>query len=113
MHASNNVVRISGVLPTSNAVKTSEEITSESSTITLENITSFTSFEGQTVGSGAGQTTGYLLVGNEIISYNSYNTSANTITIGTREIDGTKSRIHPSGSLVYKYELNGVSLTRD
>ncbi len=112
MHASNNVVRISGILPTSNAVKTSEEITSESSTITLENITSFTSFEGQTVGSGAGQTTGYLLVGNEIISYNSYNTSANTITIGTREIDGTKSRIHPSGSLVYKYELNGVSLTR-
>ena len=113
MHASNNVVRISGVLPTSNAVKTTEEITSESSTITLENVGIFTSFEGQTVGSGAGQTTGYLLVGNEIISYNTApNTSANTITIGTREIDGTKSRSHPSGSLVYKYELNGVSLTR-
>lgn len=112
MHASNNVVRISGILPTSNAVKTTEEINSTSSTITLENVGIFTSFEGLTVGSGAGQTTGYLFVNNEIISYSSYNTSTNTITIGTREIDGTKSRAHESGSLVYKYELNGVSLTR-
>jgi|TARA_R100000030_G_scaffold95512_1_gene83009 hypothetical protein len=113
MHASNNVVRISGVLPTSSAVKTTEEITTESTTITLENVGIFTSFEGQTVGAGAGQTTGYLLVGNEIISYNTApNTTTNTITIGTREIDGSKSRTHASGSLVYKYELNGVSLTR-
>ena len=112
MHASNNVVRISGIFPTSTAIKTTEQINATSSTITLENVGIFTSFEGQNVGSGVGQTTGYLLVGNEIISYNSYNTSANTITIGTRGVDGTKSRIHASGSLVYKYELNGVSLTR-
>ena len=34
------------------------------------------------------------------------------ITGITREINGTKSFAHSVGSLVYKYELNGVSLLR-
>ena len=112
MHASNNSVRIFGVKPTTIGVKLSQDLNADSTSLTVENVGIFTSFEGQSVGTGLNQSTGYLLVGNEIIEYNEFNVSANTITINERSIDSTILRKHLAGSIVYKYELNGVSLRR-
>jgi len=112
MHASNNSVKIFGVEPTTVGVKLSQDLVADSNTLTVDNVGIFTTFEGQPVGSGLNESTGYLLVGNEIIEYNNYNESANTITINAREIDSTITRKHLAGSIVYKYELNGVSLRR-
>jgi predicted small secreted protein len=57
---------------------------------------------------------GYILIGNEIISYESISTNLNIATLSgiTRGIDQTKSFSYSLGEYVYKYELNGVSLRR-
>ena len=78
------------------------------SPILVDNSANFGTFEGVGVGT---TNLGYILIGDEIISYDS--TSSGTIggTI-SRSIDGTIAKNYPAGTLVYKYELNGVSLRR-
>jgi len=77
------------------------------SALSVENTTSFSTFENVGVGT---TNPGYLLVGDEVISYTQV--SGNTIGgIITRNVSGFK-RDYPTGSLVYKYELGGVSLRR-
>tara|TARA_E500000318_G_scaffold99048_1_gene100848 strand:+ start:20532 stop:28175 length:7644 start_codon:yes stop_codon:yes gene_type:complete len=53
---------------------------------------------------------GYVLIGDEIISYTS--TAGNTLVGVTRGVNNTIPANHASGELVYKYELDGVSLLR-
>ena len=51
------------------------------------------------------------MIGDEIISYTGVS-NTNTLTGITRGINGTNTYPYSSGSLVYKYELNDVSLLR-
>ena len=58
----------------------------------------------------AGTNPGYVRIGDEIISYTGVN--GKTLTGITRGVDNTTLSTHSSGELIYKYELNGVSLRR-
>jgi hypothetical protein len=76
--------------------------------ITIEGLaTDFETFENLGVG---GTNPGYVKIGDEIISYTGVN--GRTLTGVTRGIDNTTIATHSSGELIYKYELNGVSLRR-
>mgnify|MGYP001160002957 FL=1 len=58
----------------------------------------------------AGTNPGYVKVGEEIISYTG--TNGRTLTGITRGVDNTVVSAHNANELVYKYELDGVSLRR-
>jgi hypothetical protein len=76
--------------------------------ITIQGLaTNFETFENLGVG---GTNPGYVKIGDEIISYTGVN--GRTLTGVTRGIDNTTIATHSSGELIYKYELNGVSLRR-
>ena len=67
----------------------------------------YTQFEGIAIGA---TNPGYVKVGSEVISYTG--TSGADLTGISRGIDDTVSATHPASDLVYKYEMNGVSLRR-
>ena len=67
----------------------------------------YNTFENLGVG---GTNPGYVQIGDEIISYTGVN--GRTLTGVTRGVDNTTIATHSSGELVYKYELDGVSLRR-
>ena len=84
---------------------------SENNVISVANTSIFTTFEGIPVGAA---NTGYVLIGQEIIGYSAVGNGSLTITNSPsgRGIDQTLITLHDKNSLVYKYELNGVSLRR-
>jgi len=85
--------------------------------IKLDSILPFTIFENVDVSSN---NPGYIKIGTEIIKYTGYDLNTNTLTGITRNIDSTTVDIFPnltigkhlSGSPVFKYEFNGISLRR-
>lgn len=107
MHSNSNMVTISGVAPDTVPEELTSSIISSSTVISVANTSSFALFEGQPV---SGINTGYVLVDNEIISY--YAINSGSLSILNRGVNDSISRNHSSGSLVYKYETNGVSLVR-
>ena len=108
MHAGENIVSLSNVLSDIKPVKLSVNYDKNStSDISLDSVANFSTFENVGVST---ENPGYFIIGNEIISYNGV--SGNTLTGIVREIDQTLSSSYTSGTLVYKYELNGVSLRR-
>ena len=83
---------------------------SASTFITLDksaNANGYNTFENIGV---AGTNPGYVRIGEEIISYTG--TNGRTLTGITRGVDNTTITRHNPGELVYKYELDGVSLRR-
>ena len=108
MHSDVNQVTItdarSDVDPTTLAIDYSSSSTGD---IVLSSSSNFSTFEGVSIGS---TNPGYISIGSEIIKYTGV--SGNSLTGITREINGTKAFSYSSGDLVYKYELNGVSLLR-
>ena len=108
MHHEQNRVIISDVLSDIKPTKLSIAYNSSSTTdISVSDESEFGTFENVGVGT---TNAGYLLIGDEIISYTE--TSSNTIGGITRQVDSTLSRNYPAGTLVYKYELGSVSLRR-
>ena len=86
----------------------SENITSIS--IGIADTANFSNFEGIPV---SPTNPGYVKINNEIIGYSQVSGSGIlTIISGGRGIDSTIISNHPINSLVYKYELNGISLRR-
>ena len=78
------------------------------SPISIDSSANFGTFENVGVGT---TNLGYVLIGDEIISYS----SASSGTLGgsiSRSVDSTTAKNYPAGTLVYKYELGGVSLRR-
>ena len=76
--------------------------------ITLEGLADeFKQFENIGV---AGTNPGYIKIGDEVISYTGVN--GRTLTGIVRGVDNTVISNHASGELVYKYQLDGVSLRR-
>ena len=109
MHSSQNKVKIEEFKSDVPTTTLSAKIEDDSSTITLTDGTLFSTFENSNVGIA---TTGYLKVDNEIISYTSISGNQIDITATSRAVDGSLKSIHQSGSVVEKYEFNGVSLRK-
>lgn len=108
MHAGENIVTISNVLSDIKPVKLTADYSKDStSDISLDSVTNFSTFENVGVST---ENPGYILVGSEIIGYTGV--SANILTGIVRQIDQTLAVSYTSGTPVYKYELNGVSLRR-
>lgn len=108
MHSGSDIVKISNAVSDVNPTMLSIEYGSTAtSVITLDDTTNFSSFENLPV---SVDNPGYILIGQEIISYTSV--SGSNLSGITRAIDGTKSESYEVGDSVYKYELNGVSLRR-
>ena len=109
MHSSTNKVRISNFHPDGIPTVLTGNIDDDTTSITLSDGTNFSTFEGTAVGAG---NSGFLLIDKEIIKYNQI--SSNTITIDgdDRGIDQSLKSNHSADTLVYKYEFNGVSLSK-
>ena len=106
MNSASNIVTINGVTPDISPTKltTGYGITA-TGTITVESSSDFGTFEGVAV---SGANPGYALIDGEIIKYEGVSTGQ--LTTITRGIQNTPVIDHPTNSLVYKYEFNGVSL---
>jgi hypothetical protein len=108
MYFDDNYVTLSNIqsdiIPTKLSSVYSSDLTSA---LSVEDSSSFSIFENVGVGT---TNPGYLLIGDEVISYTEV--SGNNIGgIVTRNVSGFK-RDYPVGTLIYKYELGGVSLRR-
>ena len=108
MHHELNRVTISDVesdiVPTSLTLPYNSDSTAN---ITVVSTNNFNTLENVSVGTTY---PGYILIGDEIISYTG--ASGGVISGITRGIDGTVRKNYLAGTPVYKYELSGVSLRR-
>ena len=105
MHGANNLVKIQNILPDTAPIALTTDLGISDTTISVASTTTFGTFEGISTARG------YVLVENEVIEYT--NISGGVLTIGTRGVNGPGNIIpHPSGSVAYSYQANGVSLTR-
>ena len=111
LHATGNNVTLSGLntktKPTTLSVEYPLTATTSITIGSISNPTDFGTFEG--IGVGA-TNPGYVKIGSEVIKYTGVD--GNTLTGITRGIDNTQTGRHTVNNLVYKYELNGVSLRR-
>jgi len=106
MHGDNNKVSLKDIEPDSSIVYLTSNLDINSSTLFVSDVTSFSTFE------GVSTSRGYLKINSEIIFYNNIDAGSNSLTIGTRGVDGTQIRSHNSGDFVRKYEIANVSLRR-
>jgi hypothetical protein len=109
MYANNNKIIISDVLPNTAPVILAAplEISDTVVNVAIGDTTNFSIFEGLPV---SASNPGYLLIENEIIRYDGV--GSGTINTLTRGQDSTLPLDYPIGALVYKYELDGISLRR-
>lgn len=108
MYSNNNKLIISGAESSVPATTLSTQLlTSDVSVVSIADTSNFAIFEGILV---SGNNPGYVKIENEIISYTSVgNGSLNGVVRG---IDLTLPLDYKINSIVYKYEMNGVSLRR-
>ena len=109
MYGNTNKLRIKDAESSTAPVQIISELSASGASISVGsgNTAVFNTFEGIAVGAA---NTGYVKIGNEIIGYESIGSGfLNTITRG---VDSTIIIPHSVNSLMYKYELNGVSLRR-
>ena len=112
MHSGNNKLEISNIQPDTQPVILNAAVGLSTSVLLLDDPASganatlpFAEFEGKPV------TAGFVKVNNEIMRYTTVDSSNESLYISERGISGTAIREHAKGSLVYKYEFNGFSLT--
>ncbi len=110
MYANNNKLSINNAVTNVPPVEITSPLTVSATSITVATASTanFGTFEGMPVSS---INPGYLKIDNEIIKYETVGTNG---VIGglTRGSDSTVAVPHQLGSLIYKYELNGISLRR-
>ena len=110
MYGSTNKLTIKDVESSTAPTTLSATLTSEQvSTISIGDTSNFATFEGVAVSVA---NTGYIKIENEIIAYTSVGSGTLTIATSGRGVDSTIVIPHDVNSLVYKYELNGISLRR-
>jgi hypothetical protein len=110
MYSGINSVRISNVESSYSPTTLNAELSSDaaaSATISVASTANFDTFEGMPLNATSNK--GYIKIGDEIIEYSGV--GVGNLTISNRGIEG-KIINHQANSLVYKYELNGVSLRR-
>ena len=112
MHYSTNSVVISDVKTNLKPVKLTSDFVSGD--LNVDSVAIFSTFENVGVSS---TNPGYVRIGSEILSYEGI--SGNSLTGVSRDIDGeivtftgNKLDTYTTGTDVYKYELNGISLRR-
>jgi hypothetical protein len=113
MYSNTNQLTLKNVQSSTSPVVLISELLAENITsisIGVGDTTNFATFEGISV---SPTNPGYVKINNEIVSYSNVSASGVlTIVSGGRGIDSTIVSTHPINSLMYKYELNGVSLRR-
>jgi hypothetical protein len=110
MYGNTNKLAIKDVESSTAPTTLSATLTSQQvSTISIGDTSNFGTFEGVAV---SATNIGYVKIENEIIAYNSVGNGTLTIAASGRGIDSTIVIPHDINSLVYKYELNGISLRR-
>ena len=107
MYGNTNKLRIYDAESSTAPVTITSPVTSTSTSVAIGDTSNFTTFEGISV---SGSNPGYVKIVNEIVRYES-------IGIGflgtiTRGVDSTIPIDYTANTLIYKYELNGVSLRR-
>jgi len=108
MYFSDNFVTLSDVQTDIIPTKLTNDLNSTTTgEIVVENVNNLDTFESVGVGT---TNYGYLQIGDEILSYES--ASGTNIGITSRSIDSSTAKNYLAGTLVYKYELGGVSLRR-
>lgn len=108
MYSSSNIVTLSNIRPDSRPTTIVANVTQNStSNISIADTSKFEIFENVGV---AITNPGYVLLGNEIISYTGVN--GNQLTGISRNVNNFGSFLYNSGEYITKYELNGVSLRR-
>jgi hypothetical protein len=109
MHSSENYMRITSFRPLQSQInsRTTSQILNTSTSIPVLSSSGFETFEGLPVSSN---NPGYIIIGNEVISYTTP-TSA-SLPIIARGVDGTQIQSYDAQVPVYKYEFNGISLRR-
>jgi len=108
MHAGENIVTISNVISDVKPVKLLSDYGKDSTAdILVDSTSNFSTFENVGV---SNTNPGYILIGEEILSYNGV--TSNSLTGITRGIDQTLSFTYSGGTSVFKYESNGISLRR-
>ena len=107
MYAKNNKLILSDVNSSyAPSVLTSPVLIGDTQ-IAIGDTSNFGTFEGVAVGGG---NIGYVKINNEIIGYQGVGNG--TLNTCLRNQDSTLASSHSIGNLVYKYELNGMSLRR-
>ena len=110
MYSNTNKVTLSDIQSSIEPTTLSAAVSvNEVSTISVASTSNFTTFEGVDV---SASNPGYVKIGNEIISYTSLGSGQLLIAADGRSIDATITELHDKDSIVYKYELNGISLRR-
>ena len=109
MYAGNNLVELKDVSPDTPRIKTTSAMTRDSASVNVlaSDISKFTKFEGVNV---SATNPGYILIGNEIISYTG--ASSTQLTGIDRGLHGTVAVPHAIDTFMQKYEIAGVSLRR-
>jgi len=106
MHQDTNKITISNVEPNTIPTTLTADFGLSDSVVSVANTSIFATFD------GISTSRGYAKINNEVIYYNSI--GSGTLGIGSRGKDlllpGT--RVHNLGDQIYKYELNGISLSR-
>jgi len=103
MNADNNIIRISGIEPDTEPVLITQPFQINDVNVSVADTTKFATFEGITTSRG------YLIVNGEVIQY----TSIGNGTLGiARSEDASYVRPYDAGTICFKYELNGMSLTK-
>mgnify|MGYP001163896373 CR=1 FL=1 len=109
MHSSQNKVKVEHFKSDVPTTTLSAKVEDDSTTLSLTDGTLFGTFEDGAVGVA---NTGYVKIDNEILSYTSITGNEIDITAASRAIDESLKSIHESGTVVEKYEFNGVSLRK-
>jgi len=106
MHQDTNKVIVSNVEPNTVPTTLTTNLGLSDTVVSVANTSIFATFE------GISTSRGYAKINNEVIYYNSI--GSGTLGIGSRGNDLLLSgtRTHSIGDQIYKYELNGISLSR-
>jgi hypothetical protein len=107
MYSKENLVTLKGIQSNIAPTTLTTNLAYSDTAISVASTANFVLFEGIPV---TGGNPGYIKIDNEIMSYTSI--SNNQLNGVIRGIDSTLSQPHENASLVYKYELNGISLRR-
>lgn len=109
MYSKNNKLTLSDVGSSYAPVVLTSPLSPDATTLNVSTASTadFGLFEGVPVGAA---NTGYIKINNEIIGYESVDVGI--LSNLKRNQDSTLASSHDNGSLIYKYELNGVSLRR-
>ena len=107
MYADNNKVTLSKIRPNTVVNTLSANLGVDDTVVSLASTSGLLTFEGISVGVA---NTGYLVINDEIIAYDSV--GVGTVGILERGVDNTLTIAHNTDDQALKYELNGVSLRR-